>query len=141
MKTFNFRRNPLAGRKYLKKIGVPVQKIVLGAAFYGRVYENVSNENNGLFQSGKFKNGIGHSNFEEQTKGFEFYWDSIAKAPYAYNKENKLFFTYDNNKSVRLKSKYVKENGLHGIMFWQLMNDKKSDGLLQVMVNEINGKQ
>ena len=118
-----------------------MQKIVLGAAFYGRVYENVSNENKGLYQSGKFKSGIGHSNFEEQTKGFEFYWDSIAKAPYAYNKENKLFFTYDDKKSVRLKSKYVKENGLHGIMFWQLMNDKKSDGLLQVMVNEINGKQ
>ena len=129
------------GVNYLKKIGVPAQKIVLGAAFYGRVYENVSNENNGLYQSGKFKRGIGHSNFEEQTDGFEFYWDSVAKAPYAYDKENKLFFTYDDKKSVQLKSKYVKENGLHGIMFWQLMNDKKSDGLLQVMVNEINGKQ
>ena len=129
------------GVNYLKKIGVPAQKIVLGAAFYGRVYENVSNVNNGLYQGGKFKRGIGHSIFEEQTDGFEFYWDSVAMAPYAYDKENKLFFTYDDKKSVRLKSKYVKENGLHGIMFWQLMNDKKSDGLLQVMVNEINGKQ
>ena len=129
------------GVNYLKKLGVPTEKIVLGAAFYGRVYENVANENNGLYQSGKFKNGIGHSNFDEQTKGYEFYWDSIAKAPYAYNKENKLFFTYDDKKSVRIKSEYVKENNLGGIMFWQLMNDKKSGGLLKEMVSTINGKQ
>ena len=129
------------GVNYLKKLGVPTEKIVLGAAFYGRVYENVANENNGLYQSGKFKNGIGHSNFDEQTKGYEFYWDSIAKAPYAYNKENKLFFTYDDKKSVRVKSEYVKENNLGGIMFWQLMNDKKSGGLLKEMVSTINGKQ
>ena len=42
------------------------------------------------------------------------------------------FLTYDNQKSIELKSKYVKDNNLHGIMFWQLMNDKKkmvcSDG-------------
>ena len=37
--------------------------------------------------------------------------------------------------------KYVKDNNLHGIMFWQLMNDKRKDGLLKVMVNNIKENQ
>ena len=75
------------------------------------------------------------------TKDFEFFWDETAKAPYAYDKENRLFLTYDNQKSIKLKSKYVKDNNLHGIMFWQLMNDKKKDGLLRTMVDEIKAIQ
>ena len=39
--------------------------------------------------------------------------------------------------AIELKSKYVREKGLKGIMFWQLMNDKKSDGLLSEMVQSI----
>ena len=68
---------------------------------------------------------------------FNFYWDSIANAPYAYDSINKIFATFDDHKSIKLKSKYALENNLGGIMFWQLMNDKKQNGLLKTMVNEI----
>jgi len=127
--------------KYLKSKGVPANKIVLGAAFYGRIYKDVANINNGLYQAANFKGGVNQNNFDEVTKDFEFFWDETAQAPYAYQKENQLFLTYDNKKSIKLKSNYVKENGLHGIMFWQLMNDKRNDGLLKVMVNSIKEKE
>ena len=109
----------------------------MGAAFYGRIYKDVANINNGLYQAANFKGGVNQNNFNEVTKDFEFFWDDTAKAPYAYNIENQLFLTYDNEKSIELKSKYVKDNNLHGIMFWQLMNDKRKDGLLKVMVDNI----
>ena len=127
--------------KYLKSKGVPANKIVLGAAFYGRIYKDVANINNGLYQAANFKGGVNQNNFDEVTKDFEFFWDETAQAPYAYQKENQLFLTYDNKKSIKLKSNYVKENGLHGIMFWQLMNDKRNDGLLKAMVNSIKEKE
>ena len=126
--------------KYLKSKGVPANKIVLGAAFYGRIYKDVADINNGLYQAANFKGGVGQTNFDEVTKGFEFFWDSIAKAPYGYNKDESLFLTYDNKRSVNLKANYVLDNNLGGIMFWQLMNDKKRDGLLSVMVKSINSK-
>ena len=139
--TINQERSGDHAVKYLISKGVPEHKIVLGAAFYGRIYKDVANINNGLYQAANFKGGVNQNNFDKVTNNFEFFWDEIAQAPYAYDKQNRLFLTYDNEKSVRLKSKYVKKNKLHGIMFWQLMNDKRKDGLLKVMVNEINGKQ
>ena len=57
--------------------------------------------------------------------------------PYAYDSINEIFATFDDHKSIQLKSQYALEQNLGGIMFWQLMNDKKQNGLLKTMVDEI----
>ena len=122
--------------KYLLKIGIPAEKLIVGAAFYGRVYENVDNLNNGLYQPGKYKGTVAFKNFPVQfsaDSGFVYHWDEIAMAPYLYNPEKKIFVTYDDKKSIELKTKYVIDNKLGGIMFWQLSNDTFSDGLLNVI--------
>ncbi len=122
--------------KYLIGRGVPEQQIVIGAAFYGRIWESVANSNQGLYETGSFKRSIGYNNLEQLDDGFVFYWDSISKAPYAYNANKGYFFTYDDAQSIALKTQYAKEKGLKGIMFWELMNDQHESGLLEVMVNE-----
>lgn len=119
---------------YLIDIGVPPNKIVIGAAFYGRIWEKVPDAFNGLYQSGVFYKSLGYNNWDQLDSGYEFYRDQVAKAPYAYNKEKNYFFTFDDSISVTHKTKYAKENGLKGIMFWQLMNDKVQNGLLSHMV-------
>ncbi len=43
---------------YLDSIGVDPAKIVIGAAFYGRAWENVPDENNGLYQAASFKSAL-----------------------------------------------------------------------------------
>src|SRR5687768_14177310 len=71
--------------QYLVKLGIPSNKLVIGAAFYGRIWENVAEKKNGLYQSGKFKKGVNYKNFEQEisaTKGFVLYWDDVTKAPY-----------------------------------------------------------
>ncbi len=121
---------------YLRSIGVPAGKLVIGAAFYARVFDSVENINNGLNQPGKFRNGVSFRNAETtftSEKGFSFYWDSIACAPYLYNKVEKLFVTYDDSMSVERKTRYAINQHLNGIMFWQLMDDKKTNGLLDVI--------
>ncbi|MDC0654940.1 glycosyl hydrolase family 18 protein, partial [bacterium] len=76
-------------------------------------------------------------NFEDVRSNFNFYWDDLANSAYAYDSINKIFATFDDHKSIKLKSKYALDKKLGGIMFWQLMNDKKQNGLLKTMVNTI----
>jgi chitinase len=52
-----------------------------------------------------------------------------------YNPDKRLFVTYDDTMSIRLKTRYTMEKKLGGIMFWQLPEDKFTDGLLDVIDN------
>ena len=122
--------------RYLTSIGVPANKIVIGAAFYARTWENVANVNNGLYQTGKFKSFVPFNQFNNRLvegEGFIFYRDTIAQAPYAYNADKKLFATFDDTLSVKKKTQYAKDMGLKGIMFWELTLDKQGGGLLDVI--------
>ncbi len=128
--------------QYLLKIGVDPKKIIIGAAFYARVWENVPATDNGLYQPGKFKQGISYRNFSErlsEKSGYKSYWDDVAKAPYSYNAAEKKFATYDNEKSIELKTKYVMDKGLGGIMFWEITNDIHKGGLVDVINKTIAG--
>ncbi len=124
--------------RFLDSIGVPLKKVAIGAAFYGRVWENVADVNNGIYQSGKFKRGVSYKSLPKylaENPGYESYWDEVSRAPYMYHAKAQLYFTYDNELSVALKTKYAKEKGLNGIMFWQLAEDATvpERGLLDVI--------
>lgn len=120
----------------LLAIGVPANKIVIGAAFYGRMWQAVPNQNNGLYQPGTFKGSVAYKDFDSKlspAQGFVYYWDDAAKAPYLYNAAQQLFVTYDDKHSMQEKTKYVMQQHLNGIMFWQLTQDLSANGLLQTI--------
>jgi len=119
--------------QYLINLGVPSDKIVIGAAFYARVWENVSEENNGLYQTGKFKTSFGFRKFSTSLSGFQQYWDDTTQAPYAYDAANKTFATFDDKRSLALKTKYAIDHKLNGIMFWELSHDTYEDGLVDTI--------
>ena len=122
--------------QYLISIGIPRNKLVVGAAFYARIWENVPATDNGLYQPGKFKTSVGYNRFQEtfsQKEGFQQFWDNTAKAPYMYNATKKWFVTYDDPQSLRIKTQYAIDQQLNGIMFWQLANDRYRNGLLDAI--------
>lgn len=122
--------------KALIDLGVPAQKIALGAAFYARIFENTTDANQGLYQPTKFLSGISFKDLKKQfttENGYTYYWDDNAKAPYYYNPQTKYFVTFDDPKSISLKTKYVIDQKLNGIMFWELTNDAYTNGLLDVI--------
>jgi len=107
--------------------GVPLEKMVLGAAFYSRIWTGVENKNNGLHQRAQGPAGFGKSHGELlrdyiNKNGFVRYWDDSAKAPYLFNGDT--FITYDDEESLAYKAEYVKSKGLAGIMFWQYSHDE-----------------
>ena len=120
---------------FLIEQSVDPKQIVIGGAFYGRVWKGVVPENNGLYQrSGGMH--IGWLAYNQIRKSYEHdtnftrYWDENAEAPYMYNALDSLMLSYDDTVSVAKKTKYAMDNGLGGIMFWELGNDTKEDGSL-----------
>jgi chitinase len=122
--------------EYLLKLGIPAKKLVIGAAFYTRVWKEVANINNGLYQSGVATSGIDFKDYEttfSKEKGWNYYWDDKAKAPYWYNEKEKLFATGDDIASVKEKTNYTIKKKLGGIMFWELTLDKKTNGMVDAI--------
>ena len=122
--------------RFLDSMNVPRSKLVIGAAFYGRMWGNVEPVNNGLYQAGQFKRGIAYRNFAttlSADSGYVYYRDLLAHAPYIYHPLRKEFVTFDDEDSIREKTLYAKKNGLMGIMFWQLAEDVYENGLLEAI--------
>lgn len=124
--------------------GVDPAQIVIGGAFYGKSWKGVPAENNGLYQPNEGGGrGATYSVIVEEYEnknGFVKHWDPIAKAPYLYNPEEKVFITYEDRQSIQLKTKYAIEHGLAGIMFWQLRGDAEKDGLLDAINEVVSGR-
>ena len=120
--------------------GVPREKIVIGAAFYGRMWKGVPDVNRGLFQMAGTTGGHGahYDELEDAflSKGYVRYWDEEAKAPWLFNGEN--FLSYDDEESIAHKCAYLKERGLAGIMYWEHGGDK-TRRLLNTMHTQLNG--
>lgn len=122
--------------RMLDSMGVPKNKLVIGAAFYARIFDVEQVTNNGLYQPGKFKTSLSYMRFNKdslQQEGFTYYWDDVAQAPYLFSAAKKQLITLDDEQSVMLKTKYAVEQKLYGIMFWELGNDKAVNGLLDAI--------
>ena len=119
--------------RYLDSVGIPKNQMIIGAAFYGRTFDVEQDSMNGLYQKGKFNKAISYKNLNRDSllkEGFVSYWDETAKAPYMYSAAKKQLITFDDEKSMMAKTKYVLDNHLGGIMFCQLGEDEPSNGLL-----------
>lgn len=119
--------------QYLIKIGVPRDKIVIGGAFYARVWEQVGDTNNGLYQPGVFKQMVDFRDFETTFAGYEVFWDDVAQVPYRYHREQRLYATHDDQRSIALKTKYAIDQKLQGIMFWELSLDSKENEMVDAI--------
>ena len=120
----------------LTGLGVARDRIVIGSAFYGRVWKDVPPQNNGLFQPGTFSHAVPHRAMDTTitaAKGWVLLRDEAAAAPYGHHAGRREFITYDDAASVTAKARYVREQGLGGIMFWQLRDDAVRDGLLDAI--------
>lgn len=112
--------------RIFNEAGVPIEKMILGAAFYGRCWKSVDSKTDGIASKaetvGKFTYDypVLVADFINKNQ-FKKYWDDCAKAPYLFN--GKDFISYEDEKSLEYKCEYVKQNNLAGIMFWEYSID------------------
>jgi chitinase len=122
--------------RFLDSVGVPRKKLVLGVAFYSRVYEQVDSTNNGLYRPCRFKGFVTYKSYARiftNANGYRCFWDNEAKAPWCYNRQKRLFATFDDRRSVKLKTQFAMDKQLQGIMFWELRQDLPRGGLLAII--------
>ncbi|MCH6267061.1 glycosyl hydrolase family 18 protein [Neobacillus citreus] len=113
-----------AVQTYLNK-GVPANKIVMGVPFYGRIYNQVTNANYGLYQT--FTGGGKALSYADivtnylNKSGFIRYWEPDSKVPWLFN--GSQFISYDDEESMGYKTTFIKSMGLGGAMMWELSQD------------------
>ena len=120
--------------------GVPADKLVVGVAFYGHTLAAADSQKMvlGAKTAAIRVRGVGGGyTFIKDSlinqKGYKYYRDKDAYAPYLYNADLRQFITFDDEWSVKNKCKYVKKNNLAGVMFWEYSSDRK-----EYLLKEIN---
>ncbi len=128
---------------FMDTLHVNRDKIVPGAAFYGKCWFNVDSVNNGLYQRGYDSAGVFNETFSDYSnlktltsKGYKYHWDTLAMAPTLYNKKEKIFWTFDDPKSITLKERYVNAYNLRGLMIWEISGDDSTGTLVNTIYND-----
>ena len=114
----------------IDSIGVKPNKIIPGAAFYGVGWKVAGTFNNGLHQPVITTQSVSESGFKSYNDlssfmniGYEYHWDNNAMAPWLFNSIDSTFWSFDDPASVALKTRFVYEHNLRGLMFWDISGD------------------
>ena len=107
--------------------GVPASKIVLGIPFYGR----------GGTTMPRF---VDYKDITVSDDVVEM-WDEQAQVPYLADSDGNLVLGYDNPASIRIKCRFIKENGLLGAMYWDYAGDTPSGDLRTTIAAEMLYKE
>ena len=123
-----------AVQNYLKA-GIPAEKLVMGMPFYGRGWMGVPDTNNGLYQSatgpapGKYEDGA--FDYKEIKEGYlgtyTRSWDADSQSTWLYSAASGIFIGYDDPESIAAKAGYAKDQGLAGVMVWELSQDDNGE--------------
>jgi chitinase len=130
-------------REYMQA-GVPAAKIILGVPFYGHVWGQVPPKNHGLFQPGRpVPDAFADYRVITLTMlgqpGYTRYWDDASSVPYLYNASKQIFVSYEDPQSLAIKSRYVIDHRLAGVMFWEYFGDDASGALLNTIDSVLSG--
>ena len=124
--------------------GVSKNKLIVGAAFYGRLYTLTDTDQvmgstkvtstKAIVFTSIYENYISKL-YSANTK-VERIWDSESMAPIIVDHSSKVAITYDDTESVTKKCKYVLDGDYGGIMFWSFGEDL-SYTLLSAIYDEL----
>jgi len=134
---------PLAAQRAVDDFlaaGVPTGKLVVGVPFYGRAWE-VEGEYGPLYQPGKAPAAFPGTNYSALRDlpgrdGWLRLWDDAAQAPWLWNPAKRLFVSYEDPRSLRLKCRLVRDRGLAGVIFWEYSADPGGE-LLRTLYDEL----
>lgn len=120
------------GVKIWEKLGAPKDKIVVGTATYGRSFTLSRSDVNGFNaptsgggEAGEFTRESGFLAFYEICEmlknGGTYIWDEEQQVPYAVKGDQWVGF--DDERSIRMKMKWIMDHGYAGTMVWSIDMD------------------
>jgi len=104
--------------------------------FYSRGWTGVAGSEKGLYAPatgaapGTWEPGVDDYKVAKTKlgSGFVRYWDGQARTAWLY--DGTTFWTFDDPQAMKEKAKYVRKNGLGGLMFWELSGDTPDGELI-----------
>ena len=126
------------------KAGVLKSKLGIEVGFYGYVWTGVTAPQQSI-QGVTVDDGVDYKDImDKYYQPARYHWDDKAKAPYlsidSPQVKERKFISYDDEKLCAMKVAYTRQNGLGGLIIWQLgggyrknQPTGKRDQLLQVI--------
>lgn len=111
------------------KVGIPITMITMGLPFYGRGGRGYDDYLDWKVYVDWKKNG------KLAEKGLTEAWDDEAKVPYLIGPDGNPAYTFENEKSLKLKCDYIKERKLLGGMYWEYTCDDEQ-GTMRYIVRD-----
>jgi len=136
MKTWN---NVAGSVLYYELNGVPADKIVLGVPFYGEGFNvTQAGSDHGLYQP--YSSTFGVDSWPDvkaliADPSWKQYWNPVAQAPWLYNASEKKFLSFEDPRSIGIRSGYAKLTGLRGAFMWELSEDDADYSMLSAMAS------
>jgi chitinase len=105
--------------------GVPASKLVLGAGFFpaGFLMAAKDTSDRRYLRRVNSRGGLSKVNQLINKGGFTKYWDEAGESPFLFNPSTRMRISYEDERSVAQKAKYIKENNLAGLMYWDYFSD------------------
>jgi chitinase len=119
-------------------LGLPASKLTVGIPFYGKSYGSCAGI--GLPFSGAGSLGASPGYYDVAPlvgNSYVRHWDTLAYAPYLTG--NSEVICYDDSAAARAKAQYARDQGLAGVMIWQLQKAFISDGTVKGQQPLLNG--
>ena len=132
-------------RKYIDRmrdIGFPADKICLGMASYGYIFENVLPGT--AAKKGEIKKYISWPRFQSYLRdGWKAVYDAQNEGWHYFSPDGKSFASIDNPEILREKTEYVYKSGIRGIFWWEWSYDMVGDRqvLAEPVGEYLNGKR
>ncbi|HET7011969.1 MAG TPA: glycoside hydrolase family 18 protein, partial [Anaerolineales bacterium] len=119
-------------RAYLEA-GVPPHKLNIGIPFYGRGWTGVPDVDHGLYQAadepaaGLYETGVNDYGALRRLEFPEFH-DPVTGGSWIF--DGTTFWAMDDPTAIALKTDYVRQMDLGGVMFWELAGDTRDGELI-----------
>jgi chitinase len=104
---------------YCLSRSIPPDKLLLGLPFFGRSFDSSE-----FYQ--KFQKSL-YYGFAEimdlRAAGWTSLWDDCAQVPYFRKPDQSVLLSYDDEKSIALKCRFVNEKKAAGVIIWEISQD------------------
>jgi chitinase len=98
---------------------IPAEKLLLGLPFYGRSFDC-----EGPYQKFRVSLDYGYNEVSGLLdSGWTSLWDDCAQVPMAQKPDKSVFISYDDERSIGLKCRYILEKNAGGVIIWELSQD------------------
>jgi len=125
--------------------GAPQEKLNIGLGFYGRSFRDATDLGVAHLGTDDISWEIDEGspqyfNIMDQINSMSVQWDDETQTPYAFFTDSQGgLVSYDDERSICLKTEYANSNNLHGFIIWELSGDVMED-LSTPLLDMVNRK-